>query len=112
MEVGGGDGDGEGDGGDLSQGVDAGVGAARALRENGFAGDAVDGLRQGALNGREIGLNLPSVVGGSVVGEDEFPVRHGTDLDGITGTASCGFAGMILIEDRQRQPQVLRLRSG
>ncbi len=87
MEVGGGDGDGEGEGGDLSQGVDAGVGAAGALRENGFAGDAVDGLREGALNGWEIGLNLPSVVGGSVVGEDEFPVRHGTDLDGITGTA-------------------------
>jgi hypothetical protein len=29
------------------------------------------------LDGGEIGLDLPTVVGGSVVGEDELPVRHG-----------------------------------
>ena len=84
MEVGGGDGDGEGEGGDLGEGVDAGVGAAGALREDGFAGDAVDGLGESALDGGEVGLDLPTVVGGSVVGEDELPVRHGADLHGIT----------------------------
>jgi hypothetical protein len=83
MEVCRGDWDGDGEGGDLGEGVDAGVGAARALGENGFAGDALDGLREGALNGGEIGLDLPTVVGGSVVGQDEFPVRHGDDLHGI-----------------------------
>jgi len=83
MEVCRGDGDGEREGGDLGESVDAGVGAARALGENGFAGDALDGLREGALNGGEIGLDLPTVVGGSVVGQDEFPVRHGDDLHGI-----------------------------
>ena len=77
MEIGGGDGDGEGEGGDLRESVDAGVGAAGALGENGFAGDAVDGVCEGALYGGEIGLDLPAVVGGSVVGEDELPVGHG-----------------------------------
>ena len=77
MKIGCGDRDSEGEGGYLREGVDSGVGAARALGENGFAGDAVDGLGEGALNGGEIGLNLPSVVRGSVVGEDELPVGHG-----------------------------------
>ncbi len=84
VEVGGGDGNGEGEGGDLGEGVDAGVGAAGALGEDGFAGDAVDGLGEGALDGGQVGLNLPTVVGRSVVGEDELPVRHGDALDGIT----------------------------
>jgi len=29
------------------------------------------------LDGREVRLHLPSVVGRSVVGESELPVRHG-----------------------------------
>jgi len=77
MKIRGGDGDGEGEGGDLRESVDAGVGAARALGENGFAGDAVDGPGECALDGGEIGLDLPTVVWGPVVGEDELPVRHG-----------------------------------
>lgn len=44
----------------------------------------MDGLRESALNSGEVGLDLPTVVGGPVVGEDELPVRHGDDLDGIT----------------------------
>ena len=59
------------------EGVDAGVGAAGALGEDGFAGDAMDGVGERALDGGEVGLDLPAVVGGSVVGEDELPVRHG-----------------------------------
>ncbi len=61
----------EGEGGDLGEGVDAGVGAAGALGEDGFSGDVVDGVGEGALDGGEIGLDLPAVEGGSVVGEDE-----------------------------------------
>ena len=76
MEVGGGDGDGEGEGGDLAEGVDAGVGAAGALGEDGFAGDVVDGAGEGALDGGQAGLDLPAVEGGSVVREDGLPVRH------------------------------------
>lgn len=77
MEICGGDRDGEGEGGDLGEGVDAGVGAAGALGENGLAGDAMDGLGERALYGGEGWLDLPAVVGGSVVGEDCLPVRHG-----------------------------------
>jgi hypothetical protein len=57
--------------------VDSGVGAARALGEDGFSGDAMDGLCECALNGGERGLDLPAVVGCSVVGQDGLPVRHG-----------------------------------
>jgi len=67
----------EREGGYLRESVDSGVGAAGALREDGFAGDAVDGFGERALHGGEIGLDLPSVVGRSVVGECELPVRHG-----------------------------------
>jgi len=77
MKICGGNGDGERKGGDLSERVNAGVGAAGALGENGFAGDAMDGLDECALNGGKRGLGLPAVVGGSVVGEDCLPVRHG-----------------------------------
>ena len=37
----------------------------------------MDDLSEGALDGGEVGLDLPTVVGGSVVGESELPVRHG-----------------------------------
>ena len=64
-------GDVEGEGGDLGEGVDAGVGAAGALREDGLAGDVVDGLGESALDGGKAGLDLPAVEGRAVVGEDE-----------------------------------------
>jgi hypothetical protein len=51
MEVGGGDGYAEGEGGDLSEGVDAGIGAAGALRKDGVSGDVVDCPRESALDG-------------------------------------------------------------
>jgi hypothetical protein len=105
MKVGCRDRDSEGEGGDLGEGVDAGVGAARALGENGFAGDAVEGLDECALNSGESGLDLPAVVGGSVVGECDLPVRHGLlwtvsrlggmtvdreeELSGVDGCGSC-----------------------
>jgi hypothetical protein len=38
-------------------------------------------------------LDLPAFVGGSVVGEDELPVRHGGFLDGITRVALCVVRG-------------------
>src|SRR5277367_4602022 len=58
-----GNGDGEGEGGDLTEGVDAGVGAAGALGQDGLAGDTMDCLRECALDGWQVGLNLPAVVG-------------------------------------------------
>jgi len=77
VKIGGRDRNSEGEGGDLSEGVDAGIGAAGALREDSLAGDAMDCACEGSLNGGEIGLDLPSVVGSSVVGEGELPVWHG-----------------------------------
>ncbi len=76
MEVGGWDGDGEGEGGDLGERVDAGVGSARALREDRLTGDVVDGLGERALDGGQARLDLPAVEGGAVVGESGFPERH------------------------------------
>ena len=75
-EVGWGNGRGEGDAGNLSEGVDASVRAAGALRENGFSGDVAEGCGKGALDGGEVGLDLPAVEGGTVVGEGEFPALH------------------------------------
>jgi len=54
---------------DLGEGMDAGVGAARTLREDGFAGQVAKRGRKGALNGREVGLDLPAVEGRAVVAE-------------------------------------------
>ena len=60
----------------VAEGVEAGVGAAGALGEDGFAGDAVEGLGEGSLHGGEAWLDLPAVEGGAVVAEGELPV-HG-----------------------------------
>jgi hypothetical protein len=84
MKICGRDGGRQGEGGDLGKGVDASVRATGALGENGFSGDAMDGLGECALNGWKGGLNLPAVIGCSIVGENDLPVRHGDDWDGIT----------------------------
>ena len=84
MQVGGGDGGGKREAGDLGEGVDAGVGAAGALGKDALADGAVDGVGEQALDGGEVGLDLPSAEGGAVVGESELPVRHGDELHGIT----------------------------
>jgi len=62
--------------------VDAGVGAAGALGKDGFAGEVVEGLSEGPLDGREAGLDLPAVEAGAVVAEDEFPVGHRVVVEG------------------------------
>ena len=61
VEVGGRDGCFEREGGDLPKRVDAGVGAARALREHPLAHGAVDRVREQALDGGQAGLDLPSM---------------------------------------------------
>ncbi len=70
-------GDGEGEGSDLAEGVDAGVGAAGALGEDGLAGDPLDCLRERALYGWQGSAGSASRCRESVVGEDGLPVRHG-----------------------------------
>jgi hypothetical protein len=84
VEVGGGDGGVEGERGYLGEGVDAAVGASGALGEYGLSGDVVDGLGEGSLDSGKSGLDLPTMEGGAVVGEDGFPNRHEDALDGIT----------------------------
>lgn len=84
VEVGGGDGNREREGGYLGEGVDAGVGAAGALGEDVFSGDVADYVGERALDGGQVGLNLPAVVGASIVAESYLPVRHEDALDGIT----------------------------
>ena len=44
----------------------------------------MDGVGEQALDGGEVGLDLPSAVRGAIVGEGELPVRHGDKLHGIT----------------------------
>lgn len=77
MEVCGRDRNGESEGGYLGQSMDAGVGTAGSLGEDGLSCDAFDCLGQGALDGGLVGLDLPAVVAGSIVGESGFPERHG-----------------------------------
>ena len=62
--------------GDLSEGVDAGIGAACAVDEDFFLGDLAGGFGDGALNGRLARLDLPAVEGGAVVGNGEFEEAH------------------------------------
>ena len=83
-EVGGGDRNVEREGGDLAESVNAGVGAAGALGEGGFAGDVVERRGEGSLNAGEVGLDLPATIGCAVVAEGEFPEGHGLALDGNT----------------------------
>jgi len=61
---------------DLSEGVDAGIGAACAVDEDFFLGDLAGGFGDGALDSRLAGLDLPAVEGGAVVGNGEFEVAH------------------------------------
>jgi hypothetical protein len=84
VEVFGGDGAGEVEVGYLGEGVNAGVCATRTLGKGRFAGFVLEGGGKGALNGRATGLDLPAVVGGSVIGEGGFPALHGVDSDGNT----------------------------
>ena len=52
--------------------MNAGVGAAGALRQRRFAGDALQGSLQLALDCRS-GLHLPAVEVGAIVGKGELP---------------------------------------
>ncbi len=80
MEVWAGNGGGDGEGGDLSEGVDAGIGAAGPLGQDGFSADVEDGLGERALHGREAGLDLPAVERGAVVSENGLPKDHTDDI--------------------------------
>ncbi len=64
--------------------MDTGVGATGTLRKDALADGAMDGVGEQALDGGQVGLNLPAAVRGSIVGEDELPVGHGDQLHGIT----------------------------
>ena len=59
--------------GDLGESVHACIGTPRALGERSFTGDAAEGVLKFALDGDRIGLDLPSVEVGTVVGKSEFP---------------------------------------
>ena len=59
--------------GDLGQCVNAGIGAAGALGQGSFAGDAAECRLQFALNGRLAGLDLPAAEVGAVVGQSQLP---------------------------------------
>lgn len=84
VEVGGRDGGGESEGGNLAQGVDSSIGTTGALGKDALADGALDGVCEHTLDGVQAGLDLPSTVGGSIVGEGELPVHHGDGMDGIT----------------------------
>ena len=46
--------------GDLTEGVDAGIGAAGAVEANGFLGDSSEGSLNASLNGVGVCLDLPA----------------------------------------------------
>ena len=59
--------------GHLGQGVDSGIGAAGALGQRRFAGDAAESGLQFALDGGLAGLHLPALEASAIVGEGYFP---------------------------------------
>ena len=77
--------------GHLAEGVDAGIGAARAVNTDGFLGDGGDGFLNAFLNGVGIGLDLPAAEGCAVIGNGEFEVHGGSAV----GLADCLLFGKI-----------------
>ena len=75
-KVRGGDVGGEVEACNLGKRVDSRVGASGALGKNDFAGEVLDGLGEGALDGGQVRLDLPAMEGGAIVGEGEFPGPH------------------------------------
>lgn len=71
-----GDGGGGREAGDLGKGMDAGVGAAGALGEYVFAGQASNGRSECALDGGAAGLDLPPGEVRAVVGKDQSEIGH------------------------------------
>jgi len=63
----------ENEAGYLGNGVHTGVGASRALGQRRFAGDAVEGSLEFALDSGIPRLYLPAVKIGAVVSEGELP---------------------------------------
>jgi hypothetical protein len=61
---------------DLAEGVDSGVGAAGAVDGDALLSDFLEGVFEGALDGGDLGLELPAVEVGAVVGDGEFDVLH------------------------------------
>jgi len=107
-KVGRGDGSGQGERGYLGEGVDSCVGAAGALGEDGFAGDVMDGVSEGSLDGWKAWLDLPAVERGSVVGEDEFPEGHGYFRTVSRGKVRHGYEGWAAAgcADQERQATI------
>jgi hypothetical protein len=58
----------------LSERVDAGIGAAGALRESFFASEVFESGHQRPLNGQSVGLDLPSGEIVAIVCEREFEI--------------------------------------
>ncbi len=56
--------------------MDAGVGAARTLRESFFAGEVFESGHQCPLNGHSIGLDLPSGEVVAIVSQREFEIAQ------------------------------------
>jgi hypothetical protein len=77
--------------------MDAGVGASGALGQKLLSGEALDGLRQGTLDGGLAGLDLPAVKGGAIIGEGEFEGSrgHGFDTSRILGLIGCRVCGAM-----------------
>ena len=66
----------------LSQGMDAGIGAARCLGDDGLAGEALDGLLQRLLHRQPVGLALPAAERGAVVFDEEAVAGQGRSFRG------------------------------
>ena len=63
--------------GDLSEGMNPGIGPARSDEREPGLGDCCEGIFDRCLDGRHVQLALPPGVPGSVVLKDEFEGGHG-----------------------------------
>src|SRR3546814_2884039 len=73
--------------GDLAEGVDAGIGASGALHQHRLAAEAVNGLLEGGLYRRAVGLALPADEARPVVRSEE----HTSELQSLMRTSYAVF---------------------
>jgi len=85
--------------------VDAGIGAARALRQGFFAGEVFESGHQRPLNGQSVGLDLPSGEIMAVIREREFEIaRHGApDVASVRKTKIVGLFSVLTLFNALKQ---------
>ena len=81
--------------GDLALGMDSGISAAGTVKAEWLFGDDFEGVFDAFLDGVAIGLDLPTGVGGAVVGDGEFEAHDALPAEVVVED----FEGSGLVDD-------------